>query len=105
MDAFFRHVPVLLVFLTLSAASWLHGGTRTEMMLPAIPWLWALLFEVLLFFPPRRPYENPVAARERAWQGLGHDPLLYVTLIFILVISIPFLNRGLCPICDYPLIM
>ena len=105
MDAIFRHVPVLLVFLTLSAASWLHGGTRTEAMLPVIPWLWAILFEVLLFFPQRRPYENPVAARERAWHGLGRDPLLYVTLIFIVLISVPFLNRGLCPICDYPEIM
>ena len=76
MDAFFRHVPVLLVFLTLSAASWLYGGTRPDAMLPVIPWLWALLFEVMLFFPQRRPYEDPVSARRRVCHKLGRDPLL-----------------------------
>lgn len=105
MDAIIRHVPVLLVFLTLSAAAWLHGGTRTEVMLPTIPWLWALLFETLLFFPQRRPYEDPVSARRRALSNLGRDPLLYVTIVFVLIIVIPFLNRGLCPVCDYPEIM
>ena len=105
MDTFCRHVPVLLVFLTLSAAAWLHGGTRTEEMLPVIPWLWALLFEGLLFFPQRRPYEDPFVARRRVWHNLGRDPLLYVTILFLLVLLIPFMNRGLCPVCDYPEIM
>ena len=105
MNVLFRYVPVLLVFLTLSAAAWLHGGTQTDFMLPAIPWLWAFLFEVLLFFPQRRPYEDPVSARQRAWHKLGRDPLLYVTIMFVLVLVIPFMNRGLCPVCDYPEIM
>ena len=105
MDTLCRHVPVLLVFLTLSAAAWLHGGTRTEEMLPVIPWLWALLFEGLLFFPQRRPYEDPFVARRRVWHNLGRDPLLYVTILFLLVLLIPFMNRGLCPVCDYPEIM
>ena len=105
MDAIIRHVPVLLVFLTLSAAAWLHGGTRTEAMLPVIPWLWAFLFEAMLFFPQRRPYEDPVSARRRVLQKLSRDPLLYITLIFVLILVIPFLNRGLCPVCDYPAIM
>lgn len=105
MDVLIRHVPVLLVFLTMSAAAWLHGGTRTEEMLPVIPWLWAFLFEALLFFPQRRPYEDPISARRRAWHGLGRDPLLYVTIAFVLVLVIPFMNRGLCPVCDYPEIM
>jgi O-antigen ligase len=105
MDAFFRHVPVLLVFLTLSGAAWLHGGKITGTMLPVIPWLWALLFEVMLFFPQRRPYEDPVSARRRVCHRLGRDPLLYVTLAFILLLVVPLLNRGLCPVCDYPEIM
>ena len=105
MDVVIRQVPVLLVFLTLFSAAWLHGGTQTGMMLPIIPWLWALLFETLLFFPQRRPYEDPVSARRRALHGLGKDPLLYVTVIFVLILVIPFLNRGLCPVCDYPAIM
>lgn len=105
MDAFFRHVPVLLVFLTLSGAAWLHGGKMTDTMLPVIPWLWALLFEVMLFFPQRRPYEDPVSARRRVCHRLGRDPLLYVTLAFVLLLVVPLLNRGLCPVCDYPEIM
>ena len=105
MDAFFRHVPVLLVFLTLSGAAWLHGGRFTDSMLPVIPWLWALLFEVLLFFPQRRPYEDPVSARRRVCHRLGRDPLLYVTIAFILLLVVPLMNRGLCPVCDYPEIM
>ena len=105
MDALLRHVPVLLVFLTLFAASWLRGGTQTDAMLPVIPWLWALLFEVMLFFPQRRPYEDPVSARRRVLHRLGRDPLMWATVIFVLVLIVPFLNRGLCPVCDYPEIM
>jgi O-antigen ligase len=105
MDAFFRQVPVLLVFLTLSGAAWLNGGKLTGTMLPVIPWLWALLFEVMLFFPQRRPYEDPVSARRRVCHRLGRDPLLYVTLAFIFILVVPLLNRGLCPVCDYPEIM
>lgn len=44
-------------------------------------------------------------ARQRAWQQLVRDPLSYLTLVFVLLIIIPFLNRGLCPVCDYPAIM
>ncbi len=105
MDTFFRNMPVVLVFLTVATSAWLRGGTRTEFMVPAIPWLWALLMEVLLFFPQRRPYEDPVSARCRVWHQLGRDPLLYMTISFLLVMLIPFLNRGLCPVCDYPAIM
>ena len=106
MDAFFRNMPAILVFLTLGASAWLRGGTQTPMMLPTIPWLLALLFEVLLFFPQRHGYESTIAARQRAWRRLGKDPLLYVTIAFLLVVMVvPFLNRGLCLICDYPTIM
>ncbi len=105
MDALFRNVPTILVFLTVAASAWLRGGTRTEFLLPTIGWLWALLMEMLLFFPQRRPYEDPVSARRRAWHGMGRDPLLYVTIAFLLIMVIPLLNRGLCVVCDYPAIM
>ena len=105
MSVFFRNVPVVLVFLTLAAFGWLWGGARADMLVPTIPWLYAFLFEALLFFPQRRPYEDALSARRRAWHALRRDPLLYVTLLFLLVLVIPFVNRGLCPACDYPTIL
>ena len=105
MEAFFRNMPAVLVFLTLAASAWLRGGTQTQFLMPTVPWLTALAFEVLLFFPQRQGAESSVAARQRAWRDLGRDPLLYVTLTFLLVMVVPFLNRGLCLVCDYPAIM
>ena len=105
MDTLFRNMPVILVFLTMAAAAWLRGGTRTEFLVPTIPWLLALLFEVMLFFPQRHLGESSVSARQRTWRHLGRDPLLYVTVVFLLVMVVPFMNRGLCLVCDYPAIM
>ena len=105
MNVIFRNIPVLLVFLTLAAFGWLWGGARTDALVPTIPWLYVFLFEALLFFPQRRPYEDALTARRRSWHTLRRDPLLYVTLAFLLVLAIPFVNRGLCPACDYPAIL
>ena len=105
MNLLLRNVPVLLVFLTMAAFGWLWGGGRpspqpgqehvwvTTALMPAIPWLYALLFEALLFFPQRRPYEDAVSARRRCWHALRRDPLLYVSLVFVLLLVIPFVNH------------
>ena len=100
MAYFFKNLPVFLVFATMAAFAWLHGGARADALMPTIPWLWALLFEALLCFPQRHPHEDPLAARRRVWHGLRGDPLFYVTLGFIALLVIPFTNRGLCPECD-----
>ena len=105
MNVFFRNIPVILVFLTLAAFGWLWGGARAEALTSTIPWLYAFLFEALLFFPQRRPYEDALTARRRSWHALRRDPLLYVTLLFVVVLVVPFVNRGLCPVCDYPTIL
>lgn len=105
METLVRHLSIVLVFLTVGAFAWLYGGTRSDLFVPTIPWLWAFLMEALLFFPQRRPYEDGVAARQRLWKGLGRDPLLYVTFVLAVILVIPLTNRGLCAVCDYPAIM
>jgi len=100
MAFLFKNLPVFLVFATLAAFAWLHGGARADALMPTIPWLWAFLFEALLFFPQRRSHEDPLAARRRVWHGLRGDPLFYVTLAFLFLLVLPFTNRGLCPECD-----
>ena len=100
-----RSMPIFFVFLTMAAFSWIYGGSRTAPLLTIMPWLWAFAFEVLLFFPQRRPYEDVISARKRAWRGLARDPVFYFTLVFLAVILIPFVNPGLCPTCDYPAIL
>ena len=105
VDVLFRNLAVVLVFLAPAACAWLCGGTRADALVPTLPWLLAFLFEGMLFFPQRRPYEDAVSARRRVWHGLKRDPLLYFALLFLLVLLIPFVNRGLCPSCDYPQIL
>lgn len=105
MDFFFRNIPVFLVFPTLAAFAWIHGGSRSDLLVTAMPWFLALLFEALLFFPQRRGHEDAVSARRRAWWKIGHDPIFYLVLFFLVLLTIPFVNRGLCPVCDYPTIL
>lgn len=101
MEKVFRNLPVLLVFLTMAAYAWIFGGSRAQALVPTIPWLWAFLMEALLFFPQRRPHEDAVSARRRAWRGMGRDPLLYLSLGFVALLLVPFVNTGLCEVCDY----
>lgn len=105
VDVLFRNLAVILVFLAPAACAWLCGGMRTDALVPTLPWLLVFLFEGFFFFPQRRPYEDAVSARRRVWSGLRRDPLFYFTLLFLLVLLIPFVNRGLCPSCDYPQIL
>ena len=105
IEFIFRNLPVLLVFMTVAAFGWIWGGARSDVLVPTIPWLYAFLFEGLLFFPQRRPYEDAPTARRRAWHALRRDPLFYVTLVLLVVLAVPFVNRGLCPSCDYAAIL
>ena len=100
MELILKNLSVILVFATMAAFSWIHGGARADSMMPTIPWLWAFLFEALLLFPQRHPHEDPLAARRRVWHALRTDPLFYATLVFLVVLVIPLANRGLCPDCD-----
>ena len=106
MDAFFRSIPVLLIFPTLAALTWIRGGTHGDMLVPIVPWLLALVFEVLICFPQRHFGEDAVQARQRCWRRMGRDPVFFLTIFFLIVVlGIPFLNKGMCPTCDYATIM
>ena len=106
MDVFFHSIPALLIFPTLAALTWIRGGTQGDLLVPTVPWLLTLVFEVLICFPQRHFGEDAVQARQRCWRRLGHDPLFFLTLIFLVVVlGIPFLNKGMCPTCDYGAIL
>ena len=106
MDVFFRSVPVLLIFPTLVALAWIRGGTHGDLLVPTVPWLLTLVFEVLICFPQRHFGEDAVQARQRCWRRVGHDPIFFLTLLFLVVVlGIPFRNKGLCPTCDYGTIL
>ena len=105
MKRFCENIPVVLVFLTVAGFSWIFGGSRASCLLPVMPWLWALALETLLFFPQRLAHESVSDARARVWKALSRDPVTYVAIAFLLVLLMPVFNRGLCPVCDYPMIL
>ena len=106
MDAFFRSIPVLLIFPTLAALAWIRGGTHGDLLVPTVPWLLTLVFEVLICFPQRHAGEDAVQARQRCWRRVGRDPVFFLTLLFLVVVlGVAFLNKGLCPTCDLDAIL
>ena len=100
LDLVYRVLPVVLVFLTDVLYSWVWGGTRAEPLLHWMPWAALLSLQVLFFYPQRHPWEDAVMARRRTWKSLARDPLTWMSLIFLVLLLIPLVNRGLCPGCD-----
>ena len=87
-----------------SAVSWLYGGARGDLLLPVVPWIWVIILEFLLIFPQRHHGESSVAARERNWRHLKGSRIVWTSLGLVAILSIPFVNTGLCPGCDAALI-
>ena len=83
-----------------SAVVWMFGGTRGGLLTPVVPWLVALLVETLFFFPQRRPGETSFEARSRVWRALKRDPAAWTALGLFLLLLVPFVNNGRCPLCD-----
>ncbi len=104
MRYLYDNVVVLAVFFVLAAFAWLFGGTRAEYTVSVMPWLTAILVEAMLCFPQQRDGETSYEARARVWSAMRKDPLVWTVLVLIGILSIPFLNVGLCPVCDYPAI-
>ncbi len=100
----YNNAAVVAVAVVCCVFSWLYGGTVASALLPAVPWLFAVLFEVMLCFPQRYPGESTLQARKRVWKGLKRDPLTWLALAFCFLLLIPFVNKALCPSCDYPAI-
>lgn len=97
-------VPFAVALLTCGFA-WLYGGIVGSALLPTIPWLTLLLLEVMLCFPQRHAGESTYSARSRVWRHLKTDPIMWTALGFSALLMIPFVNKALCPLCDYPAIV
>lgn len=99
-----RNVAVIHVAVVLCAFAWVFGGARGDLLPYFVPWTWALLLEGMICFPQCHHDESMVSARERVWSAMRQDPLVWVSIAFVVLLALPFINRALCPICDYPLI-
>ena len=104
MRYLYDNVVVLAVFAVLAAFVWLFGGTRAEYLVTVMPWLTAILVEAMICFPQQHDGETSFEARARVWSALKKDPFVWTALGLIVLLLIPFLNVGLCPVCDYPAI-
>ena len=104
MHYLYDNVVVLAVFAVLASFAWLFGGTRAEYLVTVMPWLTAILVEAMICFPQQHEGETSYEARARVWSALKKDPLVWTALVFIGLLMVPFLNVGLCQVCDYPAI-
>ena len=95
-------VVALHVAVVACAFAWLYGGIVAGALLPVMPPLTLILVELMLCFPQRHANETTYEARARVWGKLARDPLTWVSVGLLLLLLVPFLNKGLCPICDYP---
>lgn len=100
MSFLYNSVAPITVALVASVVAWLFGGARGDLLEPVMPWLLAMMVEVLLFFPQCHRGETVYAARDRAWRTMKRSWIFKISVVLLLVLSIPFVNNGLCPGCD-----
>ena len=101
----YDNIVVFVVTLLAGVYAWLFGGTDATLITPVVPWIFALLVEVMFCFPQRHAGETTYEARARVWDAMKHDPVFWTSLVFVLLLCVPFFNTGLCPICDYDAIL
>lgn len=100
MSKLYHNLSPLAAAAFLGALAWMFGGTRGDVLVKTLPWMLVFVFEVFLAFPQRRHAETTADARRRAWRHYGCDPLAWLSIGFMVLLLIPFVNKGLCPICD-----
>ena len=100
MNFFVRNILLLHLFALVAAFSWIHGGTRADLLLPVVPWLTFFVLEWLLVFPQVKSTETLFEARSRVWRALKRDPLTYVTLALTVMLVIPLFNVAKPPFYD-----
>jgi hypothetical protein len=83
----FFHIAALII-----ALGWIHGGTRPDWLLPVVPWMALAILQWLLLCPQPKKDEFLLDARQRVWSLLKRDPLTYVSLVFTVLLIIPFFN-------------
>jgi len=104
MSFLYNNVAAVTVALVASVMVWLFGGTRGDLLPSVVPWLFALMVEVLFCFPQRHRNESTYAARSRVWHAIKKDPVVWISLGLLGLLLVPFMNNGLCPSCDVRLI-
>ena len=104
MSFLYNNVAAIVVAAVASVMAWLWGGARGDLLLPVVPWLFAFMVEVIFVFPQRHHGESTYAARSRVWHELKHSWILWLSFGFLALLTIPFVNNGLCPGCDAALI-
>lgn len=102
MRFLYNNAVAIFVAVLCSVLAWFYGGTVASTLLPTIPWLLAILFEMMICFPQRHTGETTFDARRRVWKQMKRDPLTWIVVLFLLLLIVPFVNKGLCPACNYP---
>lgn len=95
-----ENIAAIFILVLTGGFAWLFGGTMSNISRPVVPWLWLIMLEIAVCFPQRRGGESSRFARERVWQAIHDDPLTWVSVSFIVLMCIPFVNNALCPVCD-----
>lgn len=98
----YDNITAVAVAVVTCAFAWLFAGTLPGAVIPVMPWLCLVLVEVMICYPQRHFGESTYEARGRVWRAMRRDPLVWIAALFILLLAVPFVNKGLCPICDYP---
>ena len=104
MSFIHENVAALFIAFVVCGFGWMYGGRDPEVVLRYMPWLTLFMLEVALCFPQRHVGETTSHARSRVWGAMKRDPLVWTALGFVALLCIPFLNTGLCPLCDRALI-
>ena len=104
MSFLYNNVAAIAVAAVASALGWLFGGARGDLLLSVVPWLFALMMEIILCYPQRHRGETIYEARTRVWRAMKGSPLVWVSCGLFLLLLIPFVNSGLCAGCDAALI-
>ncbi|MDD4101560.1 MAG: O-antigen ligase family protein [Kiritimatiellae bacterium] len=92
MNYFIRNVLFFHLLALVLAFSWIHGGTRPDLLLPVIPWMSFLVLELMLVFPQAKSDETLSEARARVFAALVRDPLFYFALLLVIYLCLPFSN-------------
>ena len=100
MEFFVRKALAVQIFILALAFSWIHGGTRPDLLFPVIPWLSLFVLSMLMVFPQARRSETLPEAQLRVWRSFFRDPLLYLAIIQLVLLVIPLFNVAGVPSVD-----
>lgn len=100
MNFFARNILLVHLFALVLAFSWIHGGTRPDLLVSVIPWLTVILLEWLLVFPQAKSTETLAESRQRVWRSLARDPLTYVAAVLTALLFVPLFNVAGAPFFD-----